>query len=427
MSETSSFCADSEKVSNDGALRAILGAKTDSGSLQAPKRYTQKRRTIMNKKIDSTKVRILELLALTNELSADNIKSFFSSTGYAEKMITRLKKDSLIRNIIEDGKPIYRLTKHGKETLREVLPDVFGPLLEGHKTMNRIREEKRRIERRHKLIEILSLFYGMNIKIFPDEKVIMKKYFLNNRTDNTDNTDNTDSIYSCEPEFYTSMEIKSMVPDYKKAIGSRNLGVLFSYGKIYIIYLTENGELLWKNEVEKNFKEITTNTLARKLYGKHNGIYLLVLGEKLKAVQSILNRYDSRTRGMIHPSSDLTDMIFALVDTKIDATLKLITKAHDHVADMGMALSNKVVYDGKLPFFAGHSITNNLEYHLNTYLFDVYNVAAGIKACKDKNMNVIVNCFSYQETYIKSILDKELRSKISFNTIYIEEGSEGDG
>ena len=378
----------------------------------------------MNKKTDSTKIRILELLALTNELNADNIKSFFSSTGYVEKMITRLKKDSLIRNTVEDGKPVYRLTKFGKEKLREVLPDVFCPLLEGHKTMNRIREEKRRIERRQKLIEILSLFYGMNIKIFPDEKVIIKKYFLNTRTDNTDNTD---SIYNCEPEFYSSMEIKSLVPDYKKAIGSRNLGVLISYGKIYIIYLTENGELLWKNEVEKNFKEITLNTLAKKLYRKHNGAYLLVLGEKLKAVQSILSRYDSRTRGMIHPSSDLSDMIFALKDTEFDATLKLITKPHDHIADMEREVSNDVVYDGLFPFFTGHSITNRLEYHLNTYLFDMYNVAAGVKACRDKNMNVIVNCFSYQETYIKSILDKDLRSKFRFNTIYIEEGSEDDG
>ncbi len=421
MSEISIFCADSGKPGNYGALGTIFGVKTDSGSLQAPKRYTQKRRTVMIKKTDSTKVRILELLALTNELSSDNIKSFFSSAGYAEKIITRLKKDSLIRNTVEGGKPVYRLTKHGKEKLRELLPDVFGPLLEGHKTMNRIREEKRRIERRHKLTKILSLFYKMNIKIFPDEKVIIKKYFLNTRTDNTD------SIYNCEPEFYTSMEIKSMVPDYKKAIGSRNLGVLISHGKIYIIYLTENGELLWKKEVEKNFKEITSNTLAKKLYGKYNGTYLLVLGEKLKAVQSILNRYDSRTRGMIHPSSDLANMIFALTDIETDATLKLITKPYDHIADMESAISSDVVYDGLFPFFAGQSITNKLEYHLNTYLFDMYNVAAGVKACRDKNMNVVVNCFSYQETYIKSILDKDLRSKISFNTMYVEEGSEDDG
>ena len=80
----------------------------------------------------------------------------------------------MIRKNKEEGKPVYRLTKKGKLKLKETFPEVFGPLLEGQKNMNRIREDKRRIERRNKLIEILKLFHRADVKIFPDEKVILK-------------------------------------------------------------------------------------------------------------------------------------------------------------------------------------------------------------------------------------------------------------
>ena len=375
-------------------------------------------------KTDSAKVRILELLAMTDELSGSNIKSFFSSNAYVEKLITSLKKESLIRNANKEGKPIYRLTKRGREVLRDVLPDIFVPLLDGHKTMNRIREEKRKIERRQKLVEVLNLFVEAGVKIFPDEKVIINNYFTNARTDNTDETD---SIYNCEPEFYTATEIKNLVPDYKKAIGSRALGVFISYGRIYIIYSTETGDLLWRPETEKNFGEVTRTALSRKLYGKDGKIYFLVLGDKVKAVQSIMNRYDStRTKGMIHPGSDLPNMIFALKDIKKDATLRIITKAFDHIAEKEREENMGIVPDGHFPCFAGRSQEDKLTYYLNTYLFDMCKVAAGIKECADKGINVIINCFDYQVDYVKSIVKEEFQDRITYETTRLEVGSDAD-
>jgi len=377
-------------------------------------------------KTDSAKTRILEILAMTGEMSADNIKSFFSSTGYVEKIITSLKKESLIRKINEDGKPIYRLTKNGKLKLKEVLPDVFEPLLEGQKSMNRIREDKRRIERRNKLTEILLLFHRADIKIFPDEKILIKSNSVNSRADTTDITDYTDSSNKYKPEFYTAMEIKSLIPDYKTSNGSRALGILISYGKLYIIYSTDTGELIWRKETEKNFRETTRTTLARRIYGKDNGTYLLVFGEKVKAAESIMKRYNSRTRGKIHPSSDLPNMIFALKDASKDVTLKLITKPEKHIENLERSLSEDVAFDGHFPFFAGRSFENYNEYYLNAFMFDLYKVAAGIDACKMKGINVEVACFSYQEEYINSILDKDCKHRITFNKYYIEEGSESD-
>ena len=143
----------------------------------------------MLKKTYSAKVRILEILALTGEMTADNIKTFFPGNEYARKTIINLKKESLIKIAYDEGKPIYRLTLKGKDKLKEVSPEVFTPLLEGGKTMNKTRNDKRRKERRNKLIEILLLFQRADVKIFPDEKVLLKNSFVMHGADITDNTD----------------------------------------------------------------------------------------------------------------------------------------------------------------------------------------------------------------------------------------------
>lgn len=46
---------------------------------------------------------------------------------------------------------------------------------------------------------------------------------------------------------------KNIIPDYKKGIGSRALGILIAFGKIYIVYSTVEGNLLWRKDKEKDF------------------------------------------------------------------------------------------------------------------------------------------------------------------------------
>lgn len=93
--------------------------------------------------------------------------------------------------------------------------------------MNRVRYYKRIEERRKKLADILHLFYRADVKIFSDEKQLLKNTSVNTGADTTDNT-GEQSL-----EFYTSLEIKKTVPDYVKGLGSRSLGVLIAYGELY--------------------------------------------------------------------------------------------------------------------------------------------------------------------------------------------------
>lgn len=373
-------------------------------------------------KADSTRIRILEILAMTGEMTGDNIKSFFPSNEYTRKTIISLKKESLIRKSNEEGKPIYRLTNKGKLKLKEVLPDVFEPLLEGKKTMNKIRDDKRRIERRNKLIEILLMLHRADVKIFPDEKVLLSNSSLIHRTDNTDTTD---FVKNSQPEFYTSLEIKSLIPDYKTSNGSRALGILMSYGKLFIIYTTDVGDLIWRKETEKNFRETTRLTLARRVYGKDNGTYLLVLGEKEKAAEVIINRYKSKTGGKIHPSIDLPNMIFALKDTEKDATLRIITQNNSFIEKLEAKLSPGLVKNEMFPCFAGKPIGTEGEYDAHVFLFDLCAVAEAIDVCKNKGMKVNLFCFDYQKPYVESVIDDEnVERRLTVISYTEEEGRE---
>lgn len=216
----------------------------------------------MAKKSDTLKVKVLELLALVGELSSDEIKSFVNSSSYGEKIITALKKETLIRKYKIEDRDLFRLAPRGKKYLKEILPGEFESYLTRQRSMNRIRDDKRRIERRDKLAKMLFMFHRADIKILPDEKTLLKNSSVNTRTDSTDTTD------AYRPEFYTSTEIKNLVPDYKTSIGSRALGILIANNMLYIVYYTADGELLWKHDSEENFLKSTSRVLARKLFGK---------------------------------------------------------------------------------------------------------------------------------------------------------------
>ncbi len=143
----------------------------------------------MAKKTDTLMIRILELIALLGEATSGEIKKFSNSPSYAEKLITSTKKDSYIKNYKNENKSTYRLMLKGKNYLADNLPEMFSESFKGQKTMNRVRDDKRREERRKKLADILLLFHRADVKVFPDEKALLTSTSVNTRTDTTDNTD----------------------------------------------------------------------------------------------------------------------------------------------------------------------------------------------------------------------------------------------
>ena len=165
-----------------------------------------------------------------------------------------------------------------------------------------------------------------------------------------DNTDRTDVMIKSQPEFYTALEIKEVIPDFNIAKGSRTLGILISYGRVYIIYCTNTGDLLWRKETELKFATCARYSLAKPMFGKDE-VYLLVMADKVSVIKEIVNRYGQKGCGKIHPNINLPGMIFLLKDTEKDLTLKLITEPDYYINTLESILSEDIEYNERYPFF----------------------------------------------------------------------------
>lgn len=365
----------------------------------------------MEKKTDTLMIRILELLTLVGETTAEEIKNFSSSTSYAEKMITFLKKESYIRIFRDGKKSTYRLAKKGKKYLEENLPDIFADTFQGQNSLNKVRADKRREERRKKLAEVLLLFHLAGVKIFPDEKILLRRNSV------FASTDTADTIDKHTPEFYTSSEIKSIFPDYKKSIGSRSLGILIANKKLYIVYFTHDGSLFWRKEIELNFVANTKIALTRFLFGKDYGTKLLVISDDSN-VPSVIMKRRNKSKGYIYPSPELPNMIFALNDRKIDSTIDLILNNSDIIDKLEKIFragyeedKKNLQYDGtKIVRYKnpGGQIKTSESFITFAFWFDLRKVMEAVNGAISPGKDVTIFCFDYQRKYIEIFL-KELK------------------
>ena len=292
--------------------------------------------------------------------------------------------------------------------------------------MNVVREDNGYKERRKNLCEVLSLIQGADVKILPDEKFLLRKYFVASRADGTDETDCTDISDNITPEFYTSVELKEFIPDFNIAKGSRSLGVLISCGTIYIVYSTDEGELLWRKETEIKFAECARSTLSYTLFGKVVDVQLLVFGDKEITATKIVKRYSQKTCGKIYPSCELPGMIFALKDSSKDFTLQIITKYRDILDIPKERITKEVKYDGIFPFLDGRSLSNSSLYYTQLLLLDLYKAAASIDACRKKGLELKIYCFRYQYKIIESMLEDEFKNRIHFEVFDLDWGDGRD-
>lgn len=165
---------------------------------------------------DTTKYRLLEMIGMCGEFPADQLNRLIPSASYAEKLITDLKAEHLIRTHYRDALRGYRLTKAAKEMLLSVSPLRFQCYLTGNTETNLIRSEVSRRIRLHQKAETYLTLLHAGIPFYPDVK---PDIFCNHRE--------AGSIgMRSLPLFYASREIKELGPETTKIRNSRSMGIL---------------------------------------------------------------------------------------------------------------------------------------------------------------------------------------------------------
>ena len=117
---------------------------------------------------DTTKYRLLEMIGMCGEFPADQLNRLIPSASYAEKLITDLKAEHLIRTHYRDALRGYRLTKAAKEMLLSVSPLRFQCYLTGNTETNLIRSEVSRRIRLHQKAETYLTLLHAGIPFYPD-------------------------------------------------------------------------------------------------------------------------------------------------------------------------------------------------------------------------------------------------------------------
>ena len=146
------------------------------------------------------KYQVLEMVGISGEFPVNQLHRLIESSSYAEKIITELKNEKLIRTHYRDRLRGYRLTKHAKELLLAQNMPRFHDYLTGNTETNLIRSELPRRIRLHQKAEIYLTLLHANIPIFYDVKPN-----IFSRTCEADS-----SFIQDLPLFYSSREIKTL-------------------------------------------------------------------------------------------------------------------------------------------------------------------------------------------------------------------------
>ena len=196
--------------------------------------------------------------------------NFFSQD--AEKLITDLKAEHLIRTHYRDALRGYRLTKAAKEMLLSVSPLRFQCYLTGNTETNLIRSEVSRRIRLHQKAETYLTLLHAGIPFYPDVK---PDIFCNHRE--------AGSIgMRSLPLFYASREIKELGPETTKIRNSRSMGILMAPQCVYVLYNTGNGVLKWEYRTEVRLNAFLQHYLQGYPYNGHPQIRAIMTGTDME-------------------------------------------------------------------------------------------------------------------------------------------------
>ena len=334
---------------------------------------------------------VLEYLALVGEAKTDDIGDYFGSVSYIKKLITREKKEKLIGKYQTDRTVTFRLTPKGKKELIQV-SQKYELYFSGKNSINKIRNDISRTDRRKKLIHILKVLGQANVKVLPSEKQLL---FIDSSRSAADGADDN------RLEFYTSQELKILFPEYKCARGSRALGILINRNSFYVVYYADDSEIVWREDTECNFAIRTGNYIARFVSGNAHRISAILFSNNSETAAGFMKRMNEGSNKGICTGDDISRLIFAKISEE-DETLKLITDNENIPKTLKEIFSES--REPKIKSLDADGESRDGPY-ICAFDSDIKRIGRFIVNCALNNRNGVVICFDYQTEYIELFIE----------------------
>lgn len=197
---------------------------------------------------------ILLLMAVSGEIPAGWVGYAVGSESYGAALLTRLKKEGMIKLRSRDRLRGYLLRTKGKQYLLEQYREDVETFLTGTVSTNHVKSEPDKRLRLHRMSMVWIACHRMGIRIFVSEKAELFPAFHPFPDASLLNGKKSTAAYygTLEWKLATDQEIK----------GSRACGILLA-DKAYIVYNTMDRLMKWTKKTERNLRNRMTMRLLK--------------------------------------------------------------------------------------------------------------------------------------------------------------------
>lgn len=318
--------------------------------------------------ITGLKEQILQLTALSEEISERALDRLNDSRRYTDNCLSQLRQEKMLVRYKSDELTGHRLAPKGKHYLEGKYPDRFTDV-------KRVRLDLLHRRRYMRSSEVLTMMYNLGIPIFADEKPKLYSPLA-------------DSSQSSQSAYYTSYEVKDRGEESIKIKNARFNGLLRCCMGDYLVYNTGASVIKWES-----MSEFRASELVGRLLGSE--IRQMIIGDTMGTAWDLL----TSNGGPDHQYFELDDFIPSIVFVPNDAYGDFLLRMNC-LSDSMKRLKYSVLQKMNL-----QPCPNSLDcdgyadaktavlFACDTDLKRIRNLKDG---AKPKSLNLIVICFDFQ-------------------------------
>lgn len=340
------------------------------------------------------------MTAISGEFPADQLFRLIPSPSYAEKVVTGLRKEKLLRIHYRDKLRGYRLTPKSKALLLEESPQRYAFYLTGNTETNRIRTEAERRLRLYQKAESYVTLYHAGIPLFPDAKppIFSSGYQA------------VPLKESQMPLFYSSREFKQLGDAATKIKNSRSVGILLSHPSVFVLYNTSAALLKWEYRTEIRMNAFLQHYFNGYGYARSPEIRAIMLGRDMDIAYKIFTSTGGYKKSLFMLDTSYEHFHY-VPNTPEGAVLLKLLCSPKLMKNLNRLLQSDLLSKSTLAM-EHDAMTKDGEAVLFAYDFDMLRISRFHSALQLFGYQGILIAFDFQIPVLKKYLSAHIRYSV---------------
>lgn len=358
---------------------------------------------------DTQAYRLLELVAISGEFPANQLRRLPGGESYKANLLKALKRDKLLRTYYQDRLRGYRLTARAKALLLGENDARFAFYLTGRTETNMLKSEVVRRLRLHRIAEVWVTMRNAGVAIFQDEK---PDVFY------PQGSGPGPPLTLENPAFYSSREVKELDAKAVKIHGARMVGALLTPDSVFAVYNTGGAAMKWNYKSELRSKVLLKTVLCqqRLAHQYHMAdVRGLIFGDGMEMAGQLMAGKGEARRGYFMLDGSYDSFCYLTSDHPGEVILKLLCDPEKRMA-LNELLSSDL--NAKEPgwLVENDAIDQDGDPVLFAYDFDMPRIVRFTTALGLHGKRGTILCFDFQA----DVLRRYCGERVRFQTIGFE-------